>query len=75
LNSGTGVPNAEGWTRLPYGPLLVWGKHVNKFNMTEEHPAAAITGDPEIIHYGRRVFPGFDALFVVDPIIGDDFST
>jgi len=29
LNSGTGVPNAEGWTNLPYGPVK-FGNHIDK---------------------------------------------
>jgi len=43
--------------------------------MAEEHSAAAVTGDPKIIHYGSRVFAIVDASFVLIPIIRDYFST
>jgi hypothetical protein len=43
--------------------------------MTEEHSAAAVTGDPEIIQYCSRVFAVIDASFVLIPIVRDYFST
>jgi hypothetical protein len=43
--------------------------------MAEEHSAAAVAGDPEIIQHCSSVFAVGDASFVLIPIVRDYFST
>ncbi len=57
MNSGHSVPNAIGWTRLPYNPSsLVRCKQVYQLDMRKQHPPAAISVDTEIREYFTRVF-------------------
>ena len=44
------VPNAEGWSRLPYGPLLIWGQCIYELHVGQEYPTAAVTCDTQVVH-------------------------
>ncbi len=67
MNSGHGVPNAIGWTRLPYNPSsLVRRKQVNKLDVGEQHPPAAVSFDSKIIEHFTCFFR-LDSFFILIP--------
>jgi hypothetical protein len=69
------VPNAEGWSRLPYGPLLIWCQCIYKFHVGQEYSTATVTCDPQVIHDLGRIFAVLCSPFVFIPAACDYFST
>ena len=69
------VPNAEGWSRLPYGPLLIWCQCIYKLYMGQEHTTATVACDSQVIHDLGRIFAVFCSPFVFIPAARDYFST
>ena len=69
------VPNAEGWSRLPYGPLLIWCQCIYKLYMGQEYTTAAVTCNSQVIHDLGRIFAVFCSPFVFIPAARDYFST
>ena len=49
MNSGHGIPNAAGWSRLPHDPSLVRIEIINYLLVGEEHPPAAVPLHAEVI--------------------------
>jgi len=75
LNSGQSVPNALGWSRLPYDPSLIGIKFINNLLVREQHTPATIPIHIEIVEDLLGILASISPALVLLVCSGDYFTT
>jgi hypothetical protein len=75
LNSGQSVPNALGWSRLPYDPSLIRIKFINNLLVREQHTPATIPIHIEIVEDLFRILACISSALIFLICSGDYFPT
>jgi len=75
LNSGQSVPNALGWSRLPYDPSLIGVNFINNLLVREQHTPATIPIHMEIVEDLLGILACISSALIVLICSGDYLST